>query len=263
MMLYGWAELATLTPVDPPLTTLLLIALLVSFTHFVGSFAAYGSSLLAMPFFMALTRDLHFSVGVLLILGSVQAAVILRKNHRFIDWKRLVKVSGAMILGAPIGILLMDRLPRREILILLGIVLVSLGSLGLVRQREIHRRWPPMANLLVLMGAGALHGAFASGGSLLILYARSELPNKQALRATLAMVWIVIDLLLLLRLVLSGHFELRVLPAAAFGSVAVVAAGLVVETLVGKFSQRAFMLLISFLLILSGTVTLVRMLWID
>ena len=47
MALYGRVEFATLPPVDPALTTLLLIVLIVLITHFLGSFAAYGSSLLA------------------------------------------------------------------------------------------------------------------------------------------------------------------------------------------------------------------------
>ena len=243
---------------DPAVTTLLLIVLIVSITHFLGSFAAYGSSLLAMPFFMAVTGDLHFSIGVLLCLGWVQAVVILRRNFGFIDRRQLLLICGGMILGAPIGILLVDRLPRREILVLLGIVLVGSGVMGIFRKSVVHARWPPWVNLLVLIGAGAIHGAFASGGSLLILYARNALHGKETFRATLAMVWVSINSLLLLRLALSGNFEIRVLPAAACGTVAVVVAGLTAEVLVAKFSQRAFMLLISFLLILSGTVTLVR-----
>jgi uncharacterized membrane protein YfcA len=250
--------LGTLALVDPTLTTLLLIVLIVSITHFLGSFAAYGSSLLAMPFFMALTGDLHFSVSVLLSLGMVQAVVILRKNHRSIDWRKFLLICGGMVLGAPIGILLMDRLPRREILVLLGIVLVSSGVMGLFRKSVDHARWPSWMNLLVLMGAGAVHGAFASGGSFLILYARNALRAKESFRATLAMVWLVIDILLLAQLGLSGHLGFRVLPAVACGAVAVMTVGLTVEYLVTKFSQRAFMLLISFLLILSGAVTLLR-----
>ncbi len=257
-MLYGRAEFATLASVDPTLTTLLLIVLIVSITHFLGSFAAYGSSLLAMPFFMALTGDLHFSVGVLLSLGWVQSVVILRKNHRHINWRKLMLICGGMILGAPIGILLVDHLPRREILILLGIVLVGSGILGLFRKSVDHGRWPAWCNLLVLMGAGAVHGAFASGGSLLILYARNALSGKETFRATLAMAWVTIDTVLLLQLALGGHLEARILPAVAVGSLAVIGVGLTVEVLVARVSQRAFMLLISFLLILSGTVTLVR-----
>jgi len=244
--------------VDLTLTTLLLFFLIVSVTHFLGSFAAYGSSLLAMPFFLALTGDLQFSVGVLLCLGSVQAAVILRKNHRSIDWRKLSSICGGMILGAPVGILLVDRLPRREILVLLGVVLVGSGLMGLLRKGGDQSRWPRWLNILVLMGAGAIHGAFASGGSLLILYARRALTHKESFRATLALVWVVINALLFLRLILFDQLDPRVLPAAAVGSIAVIAAGLTVEVLVARFSQRAFMMLISFLLILSGAVTLVR-----
>jgi uncharacterized membrane protein YfcA len=256
--LYGRAEFATLASVDPTLTTLLLIVLIVSITHFLGSFAAYGSSLLAMPFFVALTGDLRFSVGVLLCLGWVQSVVILRTNFRHIDWRKLLLICGGMILGAPLGILLVDQLPRREILILLGIVLVGSGILGLFRKSMDHGRWPSWLNLLALMGAGAVHGAFASGGSLLILYARNALSGKESFRGTLAMAWVTIDSLLLLQLGLGGHLEFRVLPTAAVGSLAVIGVGLTVEALVARFSQRAFMLLISFLLILSGSVTLVR-----
>ncbi|MEZ5277162.1 MAG: sulfite exporter TauE/SafE family protein [Opitutaceae bacterium] len=243
---------------DPPLATLLLILLIVSVTHFLGSFAAYGSSLLAMPFFMAATGDLEFSIGVLMLMGGVQSAVILRHNSAFIDWRKLGLICGGMILGAPIGVLLVESLPRREILLVLGGVLILSGLLGLFHQTERHRTWPAWLNFLVLMGAGAVHGAFASGGSVLILYARNAFTQKETFRATLAAVWICINALLLIRLAWSGQFQMRVLPAAAMATLVVMGAGLAAERLVARFSHRAFMILISLLLLLSGLVTLFR-----
>lgn len=243
---------------DPAPLTLALLVLIVAITHFLGSFAAYGSSLLAMPFFMAVTGDLQFSIGVLLCMGLIQALVILWKNHAHIDWRKLALICGGMVMGVPMGILLIDRLPQREILLILGVVLVGSGVLGLVRQTETHRRWPPWFNLLVLGGAGAVHAAFASGGSLLILYARNALAEKESFRSTLAAVWLVINVLLLARMGMSGDLQSRVLPAALVVGVVVILAGVAAEHLVARFSQRAFLILISVLLLVSGVVTIVR-----
>lgn len=243
---------------DPAPITLILLVLIVLITHFLGSFAAYGSSLLAMPFFMAVTGDLQFSIGVLLSMGLVQALVILWRNHAFIDWRKLALICAGMVAGAPAGILLIAHLPQREILLILGGVLVVSGLLGLLRQTEPHRRWPAWVNLLVLGGAGAVHAAFASGGSLLILYARNALAAKESFRSTLAAVWVVINALLLARMAWSGDLQSRVLPTALVVGVVVILTGLAAEHLVARFSQRAFLVLISVLLLLSGAVTIVR-----
>jgi len=244
--------------VTPSLEILILIVLIVSLTHFLGSFAAYGSSLLAMPFFMAVTGDLQFSVGVLLSMGLIQAAVILRANHQHIDWQKFVLICVGMVAGAPLGILLVDHLPRREILLLLGVILVGSGVLGLCHQTEHHRRWPRWMNLLVLAGAGAVHAAFASGGSLLILYARNALNRKESFRSTLAAVWALLNSLLLLWMAWSSQLQSRVLPTALIAGVVVIIAGLSAERLVARFSQRAFMILISVLLLISGIATIAR-----
>lgn len=238
--------------------TLLLLVLIVAITHFLGSFAAYGSSLLAMPFFMAVTGDLQFSIGVLLGMGLIQALVILWKNHAHIDWRKLALICSGMVIGAPAGILLIHRLPQRGILLILGFVLVGSGLLGLFRKSQNHRQWPRWFNLLVLGGAGAVHAAFASGGSLLILYARNALVQKESFRSTLAAVWVVINILLLVRMAASGDLQSRVLPTALIVGVVVILAGVAAEHLVARFSQRAFLILISVLLLVSGAVTIVR-----
>jgi uncharacterized membrane protein YfcA len=244
--------------VDPAPAPFVLIVLIVSITHFLGSFAAYGSSLLAMPFFMAATGDLKFSIGVLLSMGLVQSTVILWKNHGHIDWRKLGLICLGMLAGAPVGLLLIDRLPEREILLTLGAVLVGSGLLGLLRQTEAHRPWPAWANWLAIGGAGIVHAAFASGGSLLILYARNALTRKESFRSTLAAVWIVINALLLVRMAWGGDLQARVLPAALVAGLVVLLVGLIAERLVARFSQRGFLILISSLLLVSGVVTIGR-----
>ena len=93
---------------------------------------------------------------------------------------------------------------------------------------------------------------------MLILYARNAFTGKETFRATLAAVWICINGLLLIRLAWSGQFQMRVLPVAGVAALVVTCAGLAAERLVARFSHRAFMILISLLLLLSGGVTLFR-----
>ena len=59
----------------------------------------------------------------------------------------------------------------------------------------------------LLLGAGVVHGVFATGGPLAVAVIGRMLPAKAALRATLAVMWFVLNVIVSARLVASGYLD--------------------------------------------------------
>ena len=110
----------------------------------------------------------------------------------------------------------------------------------------------------LLLGAGVVHGVFATGGPLAVAVIGRMLPTKAALRATLAVMWLVLNVIVSARLIARGHLDdaslwisLQLAPAMALGMVA----GDLVHRRVGEAGFRkvvAVLLLVTGLLLLQA-----------
>jgi len=99
-----------------------------------------------------------------------------------------------------------------------------------------------------------VHGAWSCGGPLVVFAAGRELPDKQAFRATLAVLWLALNLILLASLRPSARSlveSLAVIPVA----LAAWAAG---ELGVARVSERRFRALGAALLGVAGLALMVR-----
>lgn len=111
-------------------------------------------------------------------------------------------------------------------------------------------RPPVQAGLL--LGAGVVHGVFATGGPLAVAVIGRMLPTKAALRASLAVMWLVLNLIVCARLVARGHLDgdslwvsTRLAPAMALGMVAG-------ELVHRRVDERGFRLVVAVLLLATG-----------
>jgi uncharacterized membrane protein YfcA len=64
--------------------------------------------------------------------------------------------------------------------------------------------WGRLPYYLILVVGGMVHGAFASGGPLVVLYASKTLTDKGSFRATLCLLWTTLNTLLLINYLRSG-----------------------------------------------------------
>jgi hypothetical protein len=105
-----------------------------------------------------------------------------------------------MVLGLPVGIFLFASLPEAPLKILLGIFMVGVAASGLAkfylpvksRLDADTKAGKIIMNVILLLG-GMIHGAFASGGPFLVVYATRKLTDKGNFRATLSAVWLTLN----------------------------------------------------------------------
>ena len=191
---------------------LLLFGVIVLITHFLDGITGFGSAVLALPFCTMLV-GIKTAVPVLTALAIVLSAYVVIIDHKNVVWREYLKILGLVILGLPFGILLFSKLPERGLKLLLGIFMLIVATRGIYvsfRKTKKNAKIPGfLLNILLIVG-GVIHGAFASGGPFVVIYATQNLPEKSNFRATLCMLWITLNSVILVQKFMAGAITFAV-----------------------------------------------------
>ena len=191
----------------------------------------------------------------------VLSALIAARSRRDADLRLLFgRIFPAMLLGLPLGMWAFSRLPEATLRRALGVFLLVLEALPLlVRDRD---RVPKPLSTPVSWGflglAGVLHGAFATGGPL-VVYVLSRSPiGKATFRGTLSLLWALLAVVLLSKWSLAGNLTQSSLVLSAQLLPSMVVGLLVGEVLHRKVEERHFRGFVNVMLGVFGVILLVR-----
>ena len=236
---------------------IVLSEVIILITHFVGGITVYGSSLLALPFLVWVIKDLQTPIVVLLAINAVQDCQIFFYTYRHVDWAKLRSMLGYASLGIPIGVASLQFLPQKPLLVCLGIVLILSGLSRLWSELSSRRFMPPPLLLrLLLFFGGVIHGAFASGGSMVAVYGQYELTQKETFRATLSVFAMVLNTVLVAGALLQGKVSRDAVVLFLVGLPLVLVGTKLGNQVAKHLSQQLFMRIINLLVILAGVVTI-------
>jgi uncharacterized membrane protein YfcA len=199
-------------------------------THFIEGITGFGSTVLALPFGIALT-GVAMAVPLLSIHAWLLAAFVLVIDFHRIVWKQYLIVMAFMLLGLPIGIWSFTVLPEAALKALLSVFMIGMSVEGLYRALRCGKKpvqFPKPCRIplyILLFLGGIIHGAFSSGGPMIILYVSKTVRNKGNFRATMCAFWFSLNLILLIRNLTAGVFTpwltailIRSLPFLAGGT---------------------------------------------
>jgi uncharacterized membrane protein YfcA len=103
-----------------------------------------------------------------------------------------------------------------------------------------------------------VHGVFGTGGPLVVFYASREIGSKAAFRATLSILWLLLNIILIGAWIAEGGFEAYpiktaalMLPAVAVG----IGAG---EIIHGRVNERIFKIAVQLVLVVVGVLLIAR-----
>ena len=193
----------------------LLAGIVITITNALQAVTGFGSTVLALPFVTAL---LGHKEGVLLlaVLGWLIAVYFVIAGWRKIHFKQYLVITGVAGLGMPLGMHLADALPIPVLKRVLAGFIVVAAIIQFVRARrpatESEKKLPLLALTPLLFLGGIIHGAFASGGPLIVLYAARALPDKGNFRATLCLLWTTLNILLMVNYWRTGQFNAAFVP---------------------------------------------------
>lgn len=193
-------------------TGLLLAAAILLPTYAIFALAGFGSGLLASA---PLGHCLPASrIVPLLALLDCAGASQRAWKARAADPKALARLLPGMLLGQVAGVFLLRSLPTNTLATLIGAFVILQGLWQILR--------PPPRNIPPALPAwcygsfgGILGGLFGSGGFAYAAYLQRALPDRQAFRATQAVLVGLSTLWRVALCIVSGLIDLPLLAAAA------------------------------------------------
>lgn len=232
-----------------------LVAGVVFLGVFTQSLTGFGVALVTMALLPDLVGIKIASPLVALVSVTIEF-VLLARYHQTIDLHPVLRVTGASLLGVPLGIASVRLLDENLVLGMLGLVVAgyALYALSGVRLPELkHPAWPYLSGLL----GGFLGGAYNTSGPPVIIYGNCARWEPAQFKSNLQGYFLVSSLV-----VLGGHFlsrnlttevwqiYLRLLPVIVVGLVG----GLLLD---GRVSPEGFRKLVLVVLVVMG----IRLMW--
>ena len=160
-----------------------LFYIIIFLTNVIQGITGFAGTILAMPPSLILV-GYDVAKPILNVLGILAGVYVFVTQWKHVDWKQLKKVVIVMAIGIFGGFFLKNALAGYDAVLykFLGIFVIFLAIHGFYsiygqRQRDTKEKssWKSM---LLLIGAGIVHGMFVSGGPLLIGYLSNEIKEK-------------------------------------------------------------------------------------
>lgn len=239
---------------------LFLVGLIIFVTHTLEAITGFGCTVLAFPFVIFLMDDLERAKIVLSILAWALAAYFAVAKFKSINWKQFGIILLLAGLGLPIGILLFKSLDAELLKKILGVFIIVSAAVQLFRcysPDKGNRKMPAIVGYLFLFAGGIVHGAFAVGGPLIVLYSAGKLPDKSQFRATMCLLWTTLNTILILQYIWEGSLTVKVGEDLLFLFPFLIAGIVVGELIHKKVSELLFRKLIFSSLLLVGVAMVV------
>ena len=241
----------------------LLFYIVILLANIIQGITGFAGTILAMPFGIMLV-GYDVAKPILNVLGLLSGIYVFVGNKEHVDWKEFRKIVIIMAVGIFAGIGIKYLLTGQEGILYkaLGIFVVVLAIQGLYKmlgvKEEKQQDRPSRGSIGLLIGAGAAHGIFVSGGPLLIGYLTQKIKDKEAFRATISTVWIILNTIIMVSDIQSGLWNLQLVKTQVITIPFLLAGMFIGGKLYKIMSQRFFMILTYVLLFISGITLLIK-----
>lgn len=244
----------------------LAFAIVIMLSYFIEGMIGFGGTIIALPV-EGLIVGLKTAVPVLTIVVFCASVIIALRDFRYIVKKEYLKIALIMAVGLLPGMWLFASIPERPLKLLLGIFMIGVGIKGLKENlydkrlirlgrkadepKKLMPKW--LGNLLLICG-GIIHGAFASGGPFVVVYATEAIKGKSHFRATLCALWATLNAIMIVMYSLGSEITGPVLNLSLW-SLPFVAVAIVVSNMVHKrVNGETFTVFVYFALLIAGVV---------
>jgi uncharacterized membrane protein YfcA len=239
-------------------TDLLLVVIGIIFVAaFIRSALGFGDAVIAMPL-LAVTIGLRTAAPLVAFVGPTISLLILARDWRRVELGPAGRLIAATLLGIPVGIYGLARLPEAPLLFALGLLILLYGLFGLARPGSRIEREKPGFPWLIGWVAGVLGGAYNTNGPPIVAYGLLRGWPPDSFRATLQGYFLPTGLAILAGHGLAGLWTAAVLRSYAYALPAIVGGVLLGGLANRKLSHTTFTRLVYAGLTLMGVVTLLR-----
>ena len=236
------------------LLTYLLFGLVIVTTHFFEGVTGFGCTVLAMPFCIML-MGIENAKPVLTMYALLLCLIFAVKSFGQIRWKDYLKMLGMLLLGLPVGIMIYQWMPRELLLIVLACFMTIVSIRGLLISFRLIKAKGEVKDVPALISVflgGIIHGAFSTGGPLVIIYATEKIKDKSQFRATLCLIWVTLNTILILQMILAGNFPAEAARTAVYGLPFLILGAVLGNWAHDRMNQATFTKLTYILLLVTG-----------
>lgn len=240
------------------MSPLLVLALIVFLGFLIEAATGFGSMVVALTL-GALWFSVNELLGWLLPVNLVLSAYLAARGWRSIQWRFLgTRMIPLMAVGLAFGTLVASRAAETNWLKpMFGVFVMAVAAWQLwsaLKPAATTSALPGPARVAALLGAGVIHGIFATGGPLAVFVSARELPEKAAFRASLSLLWLVLNALVMPRLVGAGQVSVATLQTSGLMLLPLalgIGAG---EWVHHRLDEGRFRVVVALLLLAAGTV---------
>ncbi len=235
--------------------TLAVLGLVVLLAYATQAMIGFGANIIALTLGAHLLA-LETLLPVVVALNLPLSGWLVYKDHAAVAWPLLLqRIFPVMGIGFLAGIALSYALHGPLLALGFGVVVFGLAGwelLRLLRRTSPHQELGPLAFVSFVGLAGLVQGLYASGGPFLAYAAARLQLSRLAFRATLLVVWLVLNALLTMNFAIAGRFT-PLVGTWILSLLPVVFVGLIVgDWAHHRVPERAFRISLYLVLMLSG-----------
>jgi len=207
---------------------LFVVALLAAFTQ---SLTGFGSALVSMAVLPGLIGIRTAAPLVALITVTIDG-VLLARYRQALNLRAIWRLVAALVLGVPLGILVLRRVEERFVLAILGAVIAGYALYALLSPRLPRLEHPAWAYGFGFI-AGVLGGAYNTSGPPVVIFGNCQRWPPSEFKGNLQGFFLVNDLL-----VIAGHALSQNLTPLVLRDYLIVLPALIVGLFVGGWLDR-------------------------
>lgn len=189
------------------------VIILVVAAVFIGALSratfGFGEAVVSMPLLALLPIDLHTSISLIGLAGLVVALFTAISGWRYIDRPALIRLVIGALLGIPLGLFLVIRLPTDTVTLVLGIFLILYGSYSFLKitfakQAVKSRMNASFWALPVGVVSGVMGSAYNTHGVPVVVYGTLKRWEPNRFRGTLQAHFLISGVFIVIGQALGG-----------------------------------------------------------
>lgn len=184
---------------------------------FVQTVAGFGSGLIAAPLLMGLgVLTPNEAVALMAAVWVAQDLGMLLRYHPRVVWPAAGRLLAGIVPGIALGVIGRHVVPEAWVLAVLGLITAGYALYSWLRPHlpQLHHpRW----GYLFGFAAGALDGAYTTGGPPVVIYASLRRWDPAEFRGTFGAVFLVSAVLIVVSSALAGDFSSTVVTRLGAG----------------------------------------------
>lgn len=233
----------------------LFLFLIIIFAQSVETTIGFGSTIIALGLGAYLFSIKEIIIALVMI-GWLQSLFLIVRGWKHILWKILLtRILLFSAIGMPVGMLLYSYFDERQLKLALGIFIVLISAHQIYTLLKNNGELKPLhfvpATIVLILG-GFIHGIFATGGPLIVYFASREIKEKAAFRATISMLWIILNTALLIKYFIAGQLVKQPLQLAGMLVPALLIGIGIGELIHPRVNERIFKFVVQGILLLTG-----------